>query len=168
MDICQQYYVDSALYTEYDMTDKALKSLLIAAVDKTYIQSLQDKNIRYTNVTTKEMLAHLYLAYVKISDGDLEENDKQIRADYNVNQPMEVLFEQIDDSVDIAVTANNPYLAEQVVTSAHNLVFKTVCSPTTAKCGVDTTQPTKPGRISKHISLSRIRNSANRNRLPRE
>ena len=46
-DILQNYEVHSDLYTEYDMTDKGLKSLLIAAVDKTYIQSLRDKYIGY-------------------------------------------------------------------------------------------------------------------------
>ena len=71
------------------------------------------------------MLAHLYLAYTKISDGDLEENDKQMRADYDVNQPMEVLIDKIDDAMEIVDAANNPYSAEQVVTAAYNLVFKT-------------------------------------------
>ena len=73
---CRKYDVDSDLYTKYDMTDKYLKSLLISAVDETYIQSLRDKYIGYTKIITKEMLAQLYLAYTKISDGDLEENDK--------------------------------------------------------------------------------------------
>ena len=57
--------------------------------------------------------------------GDLEDNDKRARAEYNVNQPVEFLINQIDDSVDIAAAAVNPYLAEQVVTIAYNLVFKT-------------------------------------------
>ena len=43
-DIRRKYNVDSALYTEYDMTNKALQYLLIAAVDKTYI-FLQEKYI---------------------------------------------------------------------------------------------------------------------------
>ena len=47
-----------------------------------------------------------------------------MRANYNVNQPMEVLIEKIDDAIDIAAAVNNPYLAEQVVTANYNLVFK--------------------------------------------
>ena len=39
------------------------------------------------------MLSHLYLSYAKISNGGLEDNDKPMRADYDVNQPMEVLIE---------------------------------------------------------------------------
>ena len=107
------------------MTDKALKSLLIAAVDEAYIRSLWYRYIGYANITTKEMLAHLYLAYAKISDGELEDNDKRMRADYDMNQPMEVLIEKIDNSVDITAAADNPYSAEQMVTVAYNAVFKT-------------------------------------------
>ena len=40
-DTRRQYDVDSDLYTKYDMTGKALKSLLIAALDKTYIRFIQ-------------------------------------------------------------------------------------------------------------------------------
>ena len=46
-------------------------------------------------------------------------------ANYDVNQPMEVLLEQIDDDVDIVAAADNQYSAEQVVTVAYNLAFKT-------------------------------------------
>ena len=70
------------------------------------------------------MLTHLYAAYAKITKGDLEENDKRMRADYYVNQPMEVLIESIDNAVDMTAAADKPYSAEQVVTAAYNLFFK--------------------------------------------
>ena len=38
-----QHDLDTKFYREYDSTDKALKSFLIAAVDDTYIRSLSDK-----------------------------------------------------------------------------------------------------------------------------
>ena len=117
--------MDTKLYCEYDSTDKALKYLLIAAVDETYIGSLRDKYIGYANITTLQMLTHLYAASAKITEGDIKENDKRMRTDYDVNQPMVFIIEQIDDAVDMAAVANNPYSAEQVVTAAYNLVFKT-------------------------------------------
>ena len=54
------------------------------------------------------MLTHLYAAYAKITKGDLEENDKRMRADYYVNQPMEVLIESIDNAVDMTAAADKP------------------------------------------------------------
>ena len=48
-----------------------------------------------------------------------------MKADYNVNQPIEVLIDQIDDAVDMAAAADAPYTPVQVVTTAYTLVFKT-------------------------------------------
>ena len=110
-DIRRQYDVDLALYTDYDIMGNALKSLLISAVIKTYIRSLRYKYIGCANIATKDIMEHLYPYYAKILDGALEENDKQMRANYDMNQPMKVFIDQIDDVVDIAAAANNPYLA---------------------------------------------------------
>ena len=77
--------MDTKLYREYDSTDKAIKSLLISAVDETYIRYLRDKYIGYDNITTLQMLTLLYTAYAKITKGDIEENDKRMHADYDVN-----------------------------------------------------------------------------------
>ena len=65
------------------------------------------------------------MAYSKITEGDIEDNEKCMHADYDVNQLIEVLIKQIDDEVDMAAVADNPYSAEQVVSSAYNLFFKT-------------------------------------------
>ena len=78
---------------------------------QTYIRSLRDKYIGCANIATKDIMEHLYPYYAKILDGALEENDKQMRANYDMNQPMKVFIDQIDDVVDIAAAANNPYLA---------------------------------------------------------
>ena len=79
------------------------------------------------------MLTHLYLAYAKISDGDQEDKDKRMSADYNVNHPMEVLIQQIVNFVDIVAASDNLYSAEQVVTDAYNLVLKTGMFPDNRK-----------------------------------
>jgi hypothetical protein len=124
-DLRRQHDHAAALYKEYDATDKALKSLLLSAVDETYVRSLRDRFIGYANVTTLQMLTHLYTAYAKISAGDLDDNDAKMKADWDPNQPIEVLIDQIDDAIDMAAAANNPYTPEQVVLIAYNLVFKT-------------------------------------------
>jgi hypothetical protein len=124
-DIRSQHDVKNALYKEYDATDKALKSLLLSTVDETYVRSLRDKYIGYANVTTLQMITHLYTSYAKISESDLEENDARMKADYDVNQPIEVLIDQIDDAVDMAAAGKTPYTPEQVVTIAYTLIFKT-------------------------------------------
>ena len=83
--IRQQHELDTQLYRKYDTTDKALMSLLIASVDETYIWSLRNKYIGYANISTLQMLTNLYSAYAKITESYLEENEKPMRANYNVN-----------------------------------------------------------------------------------
>ena len=80
--------MDTKLYREYDSTDKALKSLLIAPVIETYIRSLRDKYFGYAKIITLQIFTQLYAAYAKITEGDIEDNEKCMRADYDVNQPM--------------------------------------------------------------------------------
>ena len=50
-------------FNQYLQTDRALKGILIAAVDEAYIRSLRDKYIGYANVTTLDMLTHIYATY---------------------------------------------------------------------------------------------------------
>ena len=59
-------------------TDKALKSQLIAAVDEPYIRAKRHKYVGYVNVSTKELLTHLYDSYAKITSADLRNNETRM------------------------------------------------------------------------------------------
>ena len=67
----------------YQQTDQTLKTILIASIDEAYIHSLRDKSIGYTNVTTLQMLTHLYNSYARISQFDIEENDKRFKQQWD-------------------------------------------------------------------------------------
>lgn len=112
-------------FTQYHQTDRALKTILIGAIDEAYIRSLRDKYIGYANVSTLDMLSHLYDTYARITQGALEENDQRLKQDWDPNQPFEVLIDQIEDAVDFAAAGKTPYTTEQIVNSAYNIVFQT-------------------------------------------
>jgi len=80
-EINRQFNRATALYKKYNDIDKAMKSLLISAIDDSYIRALKDKYIGYANVTMLQMLTHLYTNYAKITPTDLNENDKRMKAD---------------------------------------------------------------------------------------
>ena len=65
------------------------------------------------------MLTHLYAASAKITKGDLEDNDKRMRADYDMNQPMEFIFEQIDHKLKDYVDDHIPWMA--LITNGYGL-----------------------------------------------
>ena len=56
---------------EYYDTDKAIKALLMLVIDKTYNCALPNIYIGYGNVTTLDMLTHMYTNYAKIIPNSL-------------------------------------------------------------------------------------------------
>ena len=79
----------------------------------------------YANITTHQMLTHQYTTYVNITPDELIKNNDRLKTAYDVNQPIERLFEQIEDAVEYADAGHNPYTPLQVVTNAFQLVFQT-------------------------------------------
>lgn len=116
---------ETKLFKEYDLADKALKQLLLGAVDDMFVRSLQTKYIGYLNVTTRALLDHLYAQYARISAADLHANDGNFKAAYDPNLPIETLFDQIENGVDFAAAALTPYTPEQVVSTAYQCIFAT-------------------------------------------
>ena len=112
-------------FHQYINVDKALNQQLIEAVDDIYLKALRNKYVGFSNQTFLTMIAHLYLHYAKISPTDLSLNDKAMKKPYDPNQPIENLFEQINDAVEYAAAAKNPYTNAQIESTAYQLVFNT-------------------------------------------
>jgi len=118
----QEQYAE---YLQYDQVDKALKSILIAAVDEAYIRSLRHKYVGFANVTTLQIITHLYDTYARITANDLKENDKNLHLAYDSTAPFENLVDQIENAVDFASAGKSPYTPKQIVTAAYNLTHET-------------------------------------------
>ena len=71
------------------------------------------------------MLTHLYNSSARISQFDLEENNKRFKQQWDLNQPFEVLIDQIEDAIDYAAAGNTPYSKEQITNMAYNIVYRT-------------------------------------------
>ena len=48
-----------------------------------------------------------------------------MKAPYDPAQPIETLFKQIEQGIELANDASNPFLTQQVLTTAYNLVHQT-------------------------------------------
>ena len=67
----------------------------------------------------------MYNTYTKILPSDLIHNIQKMATAWDPNQPFEFLVRQIQDAVDYAAHAINPYTVEQIVNTAYTLVFNT-------------------------------------------
>ena len=114
------------MFHGFNNTDKALKQQLLGAVDDMLTRALKNRLIRYTNVTKKQLLTHLFTMYGKITGNNLRLNDASMNRAYDVNLTIEVLFEQIKDGMDYTHAGNHPKIPAQIVmTGSWNLRYFT-------------------------------------------
>ena len=81
-----------------------------------FIRSLLYEYLGYGLTTTCTILDHLYATYTNISSADLQENDAVFHTPYDMNQPIEALFDRVENCT--------PYSIEQVIGIAFQIVFQ--------------------------------------------
>jgi hypothetical protein len=113
-----------SLFTQYDATDKALKQQIVGALQAMFQRSLWSKYVGYQNSSTHAILDHLYATYTNISTSDLLTNNDQIRTDYDINQPIELFFNQVKDAVNFAAAGNSSYTSVHITTITYQLIFQ--------------------------------------------
>ena len=90
-----------------------------------FLSATSYRYIGSTNVTTLQLLTHLYDTYALIREPDLTTNKERIEVLYAINLPSETLFEQVEDAVEYSAQAHTPFKNTQVVNTAYILVHKT-------------------------------------------
>jgi hypothetical protein len=71
-------------------------------IEPMYIEILNEDLVGFVNTTSREMLDHLFLSYGSITAVDIEQNFKNMQNAWDPQQPVEMLFKQIQDCVDFA------------------------------------------------------------------
>jgi hypothetical protein len=121
------------VYRTYHNVDRAIKKLIIEYFDDTYLNALSDEIVGYANCTSLQLLTHLLTYYDMIATTELTQNYERLltqnyerlNTPYDPNQPIETLFQQIQDARAFAVAGDQPYGAAMIVNVAYTLVFKT-------------------------------------------
>ena len=70
-----------------------------------YLKGITDRNAGLAHITIREILNFLFQNYGNITQYDIKENDKKIKRKWDVNTPIEMLFDQINDAQDFAAAA---------------------------------------------------------------
>ena len=79
-------------WKEYNSTDLALKNLILITFDEVYIKGLRNRHVEYQNVTSRDMIQHLYTNYGVITPAKLDENDTSMREPFDESKPIEELY----------------------------------------------------------------------------
>jgi hypothetical protein len=117
------------VYCTYHNVDQAIKKLIIESFDDAYLNALSDEIAGYANCTSLQLLTHLLTYYAMVAPTKLTHNYERLNAPYDPNQPIETLFQQIQDARAFAVAGGQPYGAAMIVNVAYTLVFNTGLFP---------------------------------------
>jgi hypothetical protein len=93
----------SQVYRTYHNVDQAIKKLIIESFDDAYLNALSDEIVGYANCTSLKLLTHLLTYYAMIAPTELTQNYERLNTPYDPNQPIETLFQQIQDARAFAV-----------------------------------------------------------------
>jgi hypothetical protein len=123
------YCEATQVYRTYNNVDQAIKKLLIGAFNDAYLNALSDEIVGYANCTSLQILTHLLTYYAMIAPTERTQNYERLNTLYDPNQPIEALFQQIQDARAFAVAGGEPYGAAMIVNVAYTLVFNTGLFP---------------------------------------
>ena len=68
----------------------------------------------HANKSYVELMDWLYVQCGQIAPGDLMQNQEEIQATYNVKNPIDILFYQIDTGQESAVAGTSPFSDRQL------------------------------------------------------
>jgi hypothetical protein len=117
------------VYRTYHNVDQAIKKLIIESFDNAYLNVLSDEIVGYENCTSLQLLTRILTYYAMIAPTELMQNYERLNAPYDPNQPIETLFQQIQDAWSSEVAVGQPYGAAMIVNVAYTLVFSRVLFP---------------------------------------
>jgi hypothetical protein len=117
------------VYCTYHNVDQAIKKLIVESLDNAYLNALSDEIIDYANCTSLQLLTHLLTYYAMIAPTELTQNYERPNSPYDPNQPIETLFQQIQEARAFAVAGGQPYGAAMIVNVAYTLMFNTGLFP---------------------------------------
>jgi hypothetical protein len=91
---------DVQTYRTCTSVQQALKKQIISVFEPMYLDILNDNMVGYAEISSKDMLDHLFEFYSNITAVDLEINFEHMRRAWDPQQPVETLFKQIQDGAD--------------------------------------------------------------------
>jgi hypothetical protein len=123
----------TCIYRAYNNVDQAFKKMIINTFKDQYLNALSAEIVGYANCMSLQLLTHLLTYYAMIAPTELTQNYERVNTPYDPNQPIENLFQHIQDARAFVVAGGQPYGDAMIVNVAFTLVFNTGLFPATCR-----------------------------------
>ena len=122
----EQHQESVRLFREVTGVEKALKQQIIKAIEQQWLLAITDRNSQSLTGTVAQILEFLFETYGYVSTTMLEKKADSFREfDYHPRQPVDLVFNTVEDLVDYADMANTPYSQGQIIGMAYSKFNKT-------------------------------------------
>jgi hypothetical protein len=116
---------DVQTYRTCTSVQQALKKQIIGVFEPMYLEILNDNIMGYANISARDMLDYLFETYGNITSVDSEINFEHMRRAWNPQQPVEILFKQIQDCADYSEAGGVPIGPSQQINIGYEKIFAT-------------------------------------------
>ena len=114
------------VFREYNGVEKALKQQIRKAIDESYLLAIHDRTSNSLSGTVHTICDYLSLTYGRVSDTMLEEKEELFkRLGYQATMPVDVVFNAVEDLLEYAAMAQQPFSDRQAVAKAYIVFNKT-------------------------------------------
>ena len=112
-------------YELFQATEKALIAQVVEAIDTIYLRAKWNRATGQYTGSIRAILLHLFTTYGKITPMDVQVKEQAVsNMAYAIMQPVDVVFDAIEDLADLAETGLSPIPSQKMVDMAYLILAK--------------------------------------------
>ena len=106
-------------------TEKALIAQTVEAVDSIYLRALLNRNTGQYTTSITSLMNHLFMTYGKLTPQQVKAKETEVgNMTFNISQPVDIIFNAIEDLSSLAFHANSPMSSQQMIDIAFIIFAK--------------------------------------------
>ena len=114
---------DIFMFKEIVNIEKCLIKQLVQAVPDVYLKRFRNHISNSITTPLPDILASLFTTYGEIEDDVLIEKKSQLENKvYDINEPLTVMYNDVEDLLELSTAANNTYSDRQIVNLGVKLI----------------------------------------------
>lgn len=120
------YNEDLRVYHEVNNVDQALKQQIIEAVEPMYLTAVKNRTSDTITIPVHEVMDHLFTSYGDVTPHIFQIKEAAIKSStWDPTTPIDNLYQDIEELVDLSGRAGVPMTPEQSITIAYVILWKT-------------------------------------------
>jgi len=124
--VTSQHAENVRVFNECGNVVQALRKQIVTAIEPSYLAAIKNRQTNTITLRVHEIMEYLFRNFGRVTPAKLADEEQQLLAwVYDPTLPIVLLYNKIDDLMDLANAAGSPYSAQQVINLGYLLLNKT-------------------------------------------